>query len=339
MRKGQALWICVAAAAALVTAGCAADDPGLPEIARAEGIDIAVVIDDLQGPTQLSVAPDGSYLLAQLAGTENEGSGQVVQIDPDSGAQIVLFDGLDKPTGVAVRGDEVWVMESDQLSRGPRSGGELTLVAEDLPNNGRSEGTLTITPDGDVLYNTSGRKRGANVVPDSGRLWTVGDDGESVELASGFKNAYAHTFDADGVLWTTEIGDGRFDDLPPLDELVAVQPGIDHGWPVCVGDNRAVLELDGSDEICAASPRSHATFPAQATPTSVVVSPFDPDHLLVALWVTGEVVAVPRVASAEPHVPEVFLSGLNGPQHLVALDDQLLLVEFGANRILSVELG
>ena len=36
--------------------------------------------------------------------------------------------------------------------------------------------------------------------------------------------------------------EGRFDGEPPADELVAVEPGVDHGWPRCVGDNRPVAE-------------------------------------------------------------------------------------------------
>lgn len=322
-----------------LASACGADDPVAPEIARPDGFELEIVVDDLEGPTQLFVEDDGTYVLGQLAGAENEGLGQVIQIDPDSGERAVLYEGLDKPTGVLVRNDEVWVMESDQLSRGPRSGGSLTIVADDLPNNGRSEGTLTLTPEGDVLYNTSGRKRGATVTEGSGRIFTIGDDGVAVELASGFKHAYAHVFDADGTLWATEMSDGRFDDQPALDELVAVTPGADHGWPRCVGNNRVVIEFGGTPELCDEVPGSTATFAAGATPTSVVVSPFDPDVLLVALWSRGEVVSVPRINDGGLREATPFLTGLLGPQHMVALDDELLLVEFSENRILSIRMG
>ena len=114
---------------------------------------------------------DGSHLVAEINGGENDGDGRVVQVD-SGGTHTVVLSGLDKPTGIALVGQELWVMERDRLTRGP-IGGDRVVVAEDLPNNGRSEGTLTVLPDGRVLFDTSGSKRGSTVVDGSGRLFTV----------------------------------------------------------------------------------------------------------------------------------------------------------------------
>ena len=151
----------------------------------------------------------------------------------------------------------------------------------------------------------------------------------------GFKHAYARTFAADGTLWQTEMSDGSYDGQPAPDELLAVEPGDDFGWPQCIGDRTAVAEYGGTTERCAGTPRSHALFAPGATPTSVAVAPWDPDVLLVALWNAGEVVAVAADAPA-PVEPTPFLTGLAHPQHLVADGDRLLVVDFDGGRVLAV---
>ncbi len=290
---------------------------------------IEIIADGLNGPTQFVFDGD-DLIVAQLNGGENDGTGQVIEIGPD-GRRLVLYDNLDKPTGVLVHNDEIWIMERTRLSRGPRAGGTLVPVAEDLPNNGRSQGTLTLTPDDRVLFDTSGSQRGGVVRERSGRLWTVGVDGEVEEYASGFKHAYAHAFDQAGTLWTTEVSDGRFDDQPPADEVVAVTRGGDHGWPGCVGDNRPVAEFGVSD--CDGVPSSLTVFAPGATPTGIVVSPFDSDALLVSLWVSGQIVSVPTVSGGST---AVRFDGLVNPQHLVVDGDQLYLSEFGLDRIVKL---
>lgn len=342
--------IVVAATTAMALCGCvsAVDDPvgdrdtlGLD---LGPGLSIEVIHEDLIGPTQFVVGQDGTLTVAVINGGENDRQGQVVRIDPASGATEVVRSDLDKPTGLAVLGSDLWVMERDRLTRTGIDGIPV-VVADDLPNNGRSEGTLTVTPDGLILFNTSGSKRGADVVDGSGRLFTVDPSsraGEPVEIASGFKNAYGHVFDDNDVLWSTEMSDGRFDGSTAADELVAVSPGQDHGWPRCVGNNRPVVEFGGSEELCAEVPPSAAVFAPGATPTSVAVSPFGSDQLVVALWNEGRIVTVDLVAEAAGQNQDdgggvaTVIAGLSGPQHLVAVGDALYVSEFGRGRILRI---
>jgi glucose/arabinose dehydrogenase len=318
-----------------MTAACGSTAEVVDGTSVSDGFEVAVVVDDVVGPTQFFIENDGSIVAAHLNGGENDRSGRIIRVAPNGVDVDVLFTDLDKPTGVLARGDEIWVMEATRLSRGPSDGGILQPVLTELPNNGRSQGTLTMTPDGDVLFNTSGSKRGSNVVEGSGRLWRVGDSGIPTEVASGFKHAYAHEFGPGGVLWSTEMSDGTFDGEVAEDELVQVVEGADHGWPYCVGPNRPVAEY--GQESCEGVPESIATFGPGATPTSVVLSPFVDGGLHVALWARGEVVSLSQQAKpgrGDGFVP--FLSGLAGPQHLVARDSRLYVSEFGANRILAV---
>lgn len=328
----------------LLLIGCG-DDATLEEGRSGDGVLAGeVLFEGLTGPTQLVVGPDGWWWVAQLNGGENDQQGQIVRIDPDrpDDEPVVVLDGLDKPTGLALFADEVWVMEADRLTRGPLDGSERVDVAADLVNNGRSEGSLTI--DGErLLYDTSGRLADddGTVAEGSGTLWAVTMNGgePTIEpVATGFKHAYAQARTDDGVLYTTEIGDGRYDGEPADDEVVAVEPGVDGGWPRCVGDNLPVVEYGGDDEICATAPRSTAVLAKGATPTSLVVAPWDRSQLLVALWNRAEVVAVP-VGSADtdlPATPVVVYTDAQHPQHLTVDGERVLLTDHTAGTIIAL---
>ncbi len=342
----------VAAVVIALATGCVADDTGSHDDVTGS-LNEVVLVTGLAGPTQLVVADDGSWWLAQLAGGEDDGTGQVVRLDPDdpgAGPEVILV-GLDKPTGIALFAGDLWVMERDRLTRGPIGGAvdgsDRVVVADDLPTNGRSEGTLTV--DGDrLLYDTSGRLEvDGTPTPGSGTLWAVTADGRITEVATGFKHAYAQVRTggedgggdtADGTLYTTEIGDGRYDGERPLDELVPVTPGADHGWPRCVGDNRVVIEYGGTEQDCATKPRPLAVFPAGATPTSVVAAPWDPEVLLVALWNEGQVVAVSTGSgpAAGEGTYSVASTVAEHPQHLTVDGDQVLLTDHVAGRIIAL---
>lgn len=340
-------WIAPVVVTAISLGGaCSGSSDQVAGIEAAEGWSVTELVVGLDGPTQLTRLPDGRLLVAELAGGEREGVGRVVALDvdledgagpADAEAGEVLFGGLTTPTGVAVVGAEIWVMERRTLSRGPLAGGELTPVLGPLPFNGRSETTLTATPDGTLLYATTGSLDGGQVVEGSGILWEHDPDRGSAVVSAGFKNAYAHTLDGDGELWATEVSDGGFDGERAPDELVAVSPGVDHGWPRCIGDRSPVVEFGGTEELCVGGPPSHTLFEPGATPTSVAIAPWDPDTLLVALWLEQRVVAVPRPLGDEPHQPVEVLGGDLRPQHLLADGDRLLVVDFDGGRILAVE--
>lgn len=325
--------------AALVVVGlfavsCADDDSVATE----------VVVDGLDRPTQLFVTDDAWYV-GVLNGGEEDVTGQVLRLDPAdlTAPPEVVVDGLAKPTGVAVFAGELWIMEERRLTRGPLDGGERIVVAEEMAFNGRSEGTLTV--DGDrLLFNTSGSERsnptgpGDSPVTTSGSIWAIDADGEITQVAWGFKHAYALARDADGTLWSTEMSDGRYDDMRAIDEVVAVAEGANHGWPSCVDDNRAVLE-SGIDDPCAGVPNSQVLFQPGSTPTGLAVAPWDPTQLVVALWVEQRLVTV-STDPAEGGSPPVLLSAaFERPQHLVADGDRLLVTDHEAGTIVAITVG
>jgi glucose/arabinose dehydrogenase len=308
-------------------------------VEAADGVVVRLVADGFVGPTQIAPVGDGRLLVAELNGAEGDGTGRIVALSAtDTDDRTVLLDGLVAPTGVAVDGDLLWVMEQRRLSVGPLDDpSDRTVVADDLPFNGRSEGSLTSRAGGGVWFDTSGRREGDRLADGSGTLWFIADpNAEPVEYATGFKHAYAHVVDADGQLWSTEMSDGRLDGVVPPDELVRVEIGDDFGYPRCVGDRTPVAEFGATAEECAATPVSQALFEPGATPTSVAVAPWDADLLVVALWNRGEVVTVPRQGEGAPHAVTTLLTGVRRPQHLVSDGERLVLSDFDGGRILAL---
>lgn len=297
-----------------------------------------ILVSGLNRPTQMIIGPDGQLWLGQLNGGESAEQGQIITVDLDSGTQTVLLEGLNKPTGLAVLDGYLWVAIENTLLRAPLDGnnsaGEIEVILEDMPYNGRSNGTLTISPDNRLIYETSGRRSGNRPSEGSGILWEL--DPVTLEprpLATGLKGAYAHTFDADGRLWATEIGDGTFNDGPPPGELNLIVEGADFGWPQCIGFQEPALNFEGTEEICAQTRPPVVNFPPHSTPTSVIASPFAANSYLVALWVTGEVWQVSVAFTADNAQGETtpFITEMGNPQHLLLLDDGSILVSDYSN--------
>jgi len=365
----------VTAFAALLLAACAlAANPAAAPVSPGEdptallqvpeGFAVELVADGLAGPTQMVRGPDGRLWVAHLNGGENAAAGQVVAIDTETGDRRLLLDGLNKPTGIAVTSDALWVATRREILRAPlrpsRSGGPEGWVAEspatvlaDLPFNGRSNGTLTVTPWGTLLYETSGSQLGGMVAEGSARLWEL--DPVSWQrpsprlVASGLKGAYAHAIDDAGRLWITEIGDDPVNGGPPPDELNVMDAPApdtegsgkappDFGWPRCFGNAQPATNLGGTEELCAGTVAPAALFAPRSTPVSVAVAPWDSRMILVALWLTNQVVAVAADSEAEGSAGVTpFLAGIINPQSLLPWDNgSLLVAEFATGRIFRI---
>lgn len=310
----------------------------------AVGYRATVAVQGLEGPTQMILAPDGVLLVAQLAGSENGATGQVLAVNLANGERRVVLDKLNKPTGIALLGDGLWIAAGRELLRVPLNNGVAgasQAVLQNLPFNGRSNGTLTTTPNGKLLYETSGSREGNNAATGSATLWELdpANPTEPRAIATGLKGAYGHTFDAKGQLWTTEIGDDPVNGGAPPDELNLVIDGGNYGWPQCFGQQQAAQNYGGTTQYCRTTRLPVALFAPNSTPTSVVESPWQAGKLLVALWASadGSVVQVAPSAEGAPAEVQPFLSGLQHPQHLLALaDDSLLVSDFGAGVIYRV---
>jgi glucose/arabinose dehydrogenase len=300
---------------------------------RSTSKELTVVADGFNGPTQIADGPADLLLVAQLNGEENAATGQVVVFDPKTKAKRVLLMSLDKPTGVLWQDGVLWVMVRRGLVRAPWNkddnvAGPVETVLDNLPFNGRSEGTLTAVDGGRFLYETSGTLIGDTPEPGSGTLWLFDPKTKtSTPVATGAKNAYAHAVLPDGRLVVTEIGDNV--ENPPVEEIniIPLSPAADLGWPRCAGD-----------QDCAAVIRPTALFPKSSTPTGVAVKGND---IFVTLFVTGQLMRIPLGAwtTGQPPQPSTEVAtGLKGPHTVLARPDGTLWIsEHLANRIVSIK--
>jgi|GEM_PF-564977 len=309
----------------------------------------SVIAHGLRGPTQMILGPDQRLWVAQLAGEENAGQGQVVAVSLATGEQQVLLEHLFKPTGIAILADALWIAAGRDLLRAALSAtgeiGPVETMLKDLPFNTRSEGTLTVSPAGRLIFETSGQRSGNQAIEGSAQLWELdpADPTHPRPIAIGLKNAYGHTFDAAGRLWITDVHDDRVNDEAPPDELNLWVEGADFGWPPCFGQQQPALNYGGTAESCATTRAPVVLFPPHSTPTSVVASPWEENTLLVALWAPPEqtIVRVPYALVDDNAVGQVepFVSGMENPQHLLLLSDGSLLVsDFSAGVIYRLTL-
>ncbi|MCY7300003.1 MAG: hypothetical protein LH616_12415 [Ilumatobacteraceae bacterium] len=295
--------------------------------------ELTVIVDGLDHPTQFANGPDGTLVIAQLAGGESDESGEVVVVDVVAGTRRTLMTGLDKPTGVLWHDGVLWVM----VRRGLVSAdwpdaasdvGPTTIVLRDLPFNGRSQGTLTLLDDGRFLYETTGNIIAGTVEEGSGTLWAFDPATNSSKVvATGIKNAYGHALLADGRIVTTDIGDNNAD--PPVDELDVLPMGSDPshlGWPQCPGET----DCDGVV-------RPLALFAPRSTPTSVAVVG---DDVYVTLFVTGQLMRVSLAGWTTGDAPREAVEiahDLAGPHTILARPDGTLWIsEHFTGRLVAI---
>jgi sugar lactone lactonase YvrE len=87
------------------------------------------ILADLAAPLGLAIADDSSVYVSEMA------SGQVSQINVNSGARRVIVQGLDRPQGIATDGSTLLVVEAGKgrLLRVEPSSGSVEVIARDLP--------------------------------------------------------------------------------------------------------------------------------------------------------------------------------------------------------------
>ena len=301
----------------------------------------------LRSPTALAWGPDGILYVTQLNGGENAGTGQVVAIATPGAAPHAVLDNVRKPTGLAWRDQDLYVVTARDIVRTRLDGNGMLATPEsivrDLPFNGRSEGQVDVLPDGRLVFETSGSVGN----PRSGQLLTLGTGSTPDTLAVGLKNAYGYAYDAATQrLFATEIGDDRMDGQPPPDEINLIVPAGDFGWPRCYDDRIPARDRGADATTCATTRTPLVTFPAGATPTGLAF--YDRDDmpasynkaLYVAVW--NGTPSVQRVTIAEANgtltgSATTFMSGTGRPiDVLVHPDGGMLVLDFDRGTVYFV---
>lgn len=289
------------------------------------GFEVGVAAHGVPWARMLAESPTGELVLSQhevgrvVKLADVDGDGRIDELTP-------ILTGLNYPHGVAFVGERLFIAEADSIVRLETwwDGSSARQIAA-LPGDGQHRTrTLVAGPDG-MLYVSIGST--CDVCEESDPLrasiWRLDPDGGPLEpVARGLRNAVGLTWSPDGSqLWATENERNAMGEEVPPDEVVAVRPGGDYGWPACHGDRVPAPGL-GTPERCAGTEAPTVPLPAHSAPLGLVFSTgtrFPPEYagdLFVALHgsavrdapVGYELVRIP-FHEGMPAEPQTFMRG------------------------------
>ncbi len=215
------------------------------------GFDVTMFAGDLRGPRQIVEASNGDILVAE------SWKGRVMllrDVDHDgligAGERHVLLENLERPAGLALSRDHLFVGETGRIARYAYRVGQTRISSTnekigDLPPRGYREHWtryVTLSPDQKKLYVTVGSQTNDDIEPDRRRGTII-----EIDVASNVSHIYANGLrNATGLafhpktkqLWATcNERDGLGDDLVP-DFVTSVKEDGFYGWPYAyIGPN------------------------------------------------------------------------------------------------------
>ncbi|MBI1967409.1 MAG: sorbosone dehydrogenase family protein [Gemmatimonadetes bacterium] len=265
----------------LVIAACTPSDSTTAQSPPPGRITVAVAGHDLFVPTGFTVnlfaenlgnarhltrGPDGSVYLSVSQ------AGRIVRLPDTNGdgvadTVITVASGLNRPFGIAFRGDTMYVGETNAIKRfDPGATTSVTLVSG-IPGGGHSTRTLVFGPDG-MMYLSVGSSCNICDESDPRRAAVVrySLDGSGEHLfATGLRNSVGLAFHpTTGELWATNHDrDNLGDDLPP-ERINILKDGKFYGWPQCYLPGQPNPEYPTAD--CANVEPPAITFQAHSAP-------------------------------------------------------------------------
>ncbi len=208
------------------------------------GFKISVFAALLKSPRILAVGPDGN-LYVSLPDSGKIAVFKDKNHDGVADSARVFASGLVKPHGLAWRGNDLIVAETNRLTllRDDNHDGRADvrkLITTEIPGGGMHwTRSVVVGPDG-MLYTSIGSSCNACVEKDArrGSIVRFSSDGDGSKIyATGLRNSVGMAFHPEkGELWAVDNGrDNLGDDVPP-EELNKIIDGGDYGWPHCYGD-------------------------------------------------------------------------------------------------------
>ncbi|WP_237062697.1 MULTISPECIES: DUF7133 domain-containing protein [Microbulbifer] len=331
------------------------------QLRAAEGYRVNLFADDLPNARWLAVTRRGDIIVSQ----PKRGQVSLLHADQDrdghSDERRILIEDLNRPHGLLLHEDWLYIAESDAVGRvafdhsDGRLAGSYQRIVTGLGDSGNHwTKTLGMGPDG-WLYLSSGST--CNVCeeedPQRATIMRFRPDGSGLEIfATGLRNSVGFDWSpVDGALYATDNGrDWLGDDFPPC-ELNLVEKGAFYGWPYANGDRvpDPDLGVDASAAIrekIAASRTPVHNFPAHNAPLGIqfLRSPAQPgeyrDAALVALhgsWNRSvkdgyKVVSLHWDDSGEIHQRD-FLWGFLGPDRDEVYGRPVAIAEDAAGNI------
>lgn len=229
----------LAAALALVLAGCAAQAATTADLHVPPEFTVSIVSTRVPGARFMAFAPNGDLLIAQPA------RDRVVALSPGAAPDAdprVVITGLPLAHGLAFRGSDLYIAAWAGVTklRYPPAEGASHRLFSNMPQGGvHNHRAIAVAADG-AIFVSSGST--CNVcIETEPRFATVlrydPNGGSGRIYGSGLRNASGLAFDESGRLWAAVNGrDSIGDDVPP-DEIDEINDGADYGWPYCYAGN------------------------------------------------------------------------------------------------------
>ena len=224
-----------------------------------EGFTLEVVTDDVPAARQIAEAPDGTLFVGSSSNCSRFTNVYAVVPNDDGDAEVVTVDsGLRCPSGVALRGDDLYVAALNRVLRyrnitdtfrdEPNPG----VVSDDLPGDTHHGWKyLAFGPDG-YLYVPVGAP--CNVCDETDERYASilrmdPDTGDTTVYAHGVRNSVGMAWHpVTGELWFSENGRDQSGDDLPADEINRVEtPGGHYGFPYFHQDHRSGQPVDYRD--------------------------------------------------------------------------------------------
>jgi len=218
--------------------------PTLNHLKVPQGFQLSVFARDLKTPRMLRVISAGV-----LVSLPQEGRILLLRDEDEDGraeSREVVLEGLNKPHGIEVHGDWLYVAETDAVGRVEFNAsegvvtGKYQRILDGLPSGkGHWTRTAKMGPNG-WLYVTVGSSCNVCIEkePERAAMLRMRSDGSDQQLyATGLRNSVDFDWSpVSGEIYATDNGrDWQGDDFPP-DELNRIIEGGFYGWPYASGN-------------------------------------------------------------------------------------------------------
>lgn len=234
------------------------------------GFTVEVYAESLPNARWVALGPDGVPYLSQPR------RGRVVKLpdlnhDGRADTVITVLDSLNRPHGLAFRGDTLYVAETGRVIRLAPGAARPQVVLDSLFTGGNHwTKTIAFGPDG-RLYIAGGSSCNVCTESDQRRatVMRVNQDGTGFEIfARGLRNSVGIAFHpTTGELWgTNNDRDMLGDDVPP-ERINIIKQGRFYGWPRCWLPAQKNPEFPDAD--CSDVEPPAITFQAHSAPLGI----------------------------------------------------------------------
>jgi glucose/arabinose dehydrogenase len=236
------------------------------------GFKVTVFAPDVPGVRYLALGP-GGVVYASQPGLRTEPNGTIVRLPDANGdgvadSVVVVARGLNRPFGIAFRGDTMYVAEEKRVTRfDPGSSAPVVVVPQIPGGTGHNTRTIVFGNDG-KMYVSVGSSCNICDESDSMRAAVVqfnrnGSGGRV--FARGLRNSVGLAINpTTGELWATNNDrDQLGDDLPP-ERINIIKDGKYYGWPQCYLPGQRNPEYSTAD--CSGVEPPAITFQAHSAP-------------------------------------------------------------------------